>query len=120
MSNFRILLVEDDPLGAQVVETMLRFHQMKVDIAADATQAMQLLEQEQYNAAVLDLNLPGMDGWSLLKTIHGNPATASLTCVAITAYHEPRVEREALAAGFAGYFPKPINPKFVELLSSFL
>jgi CheY-like chemotaxis protein len=108
------LVVEDDHYGSEVIASMLNFHQISADMAQTAEEALQLLDGNQYKLAIIDLNLPGIDGWSLLQSIHANDQTASLRCVAITAYHDVRVAHEALQAGFMAYFSKPLPTSFVQ------
>jgi CheY-like chemotaxis protein len=115
-----MLVVEDDRYGSELVASMLRYHQINADFAQTAEEALEFLEGNRYTMAIIDLNLPGKDGWSLLQMIQSNSGTASLPCVAITAYHDARVAQEALHAGFVGYFPKPLNSKFVRELEQIL
>jgi CheY-like chemotaxis protein len=70
--------------------------------------------------AIIDLSMPGMDGWRLLQSIHANPTLAEMSCVAMTAYHDRRVEQEAYKAGFKAYFPKPLSVAFPEQIESLL
>jgi CheY-like chemotaxis protein len=119
----RILAVEDDPDGQVVVAHILNYLGIPVDVAGDAEQAAELLFHSGtiYRAAILDLALPGKDGWKLLAEIKENPATRALPCIAITAYHTPRLRSEALRAGFSGYFAKPIDAVlFVQQLKTVL
>ncbi len=120
MDSWRMLVVEDDRYGSEVVASMLRFHQIGADFAQTAEEALEFLHRNQYTMAIIDLNLPGKDGWSLLQAIQASAETASLPCVAITAYHDAKVAQEALHAGFAGYFPKPLHTNFVQELGQIL
>ena len=107
--KWQVLVVEDDVNGQDVARGILEHHHILVDVADDAMQALELLRENHYTAALIDLSLPGMSGWELLEAVQKNVATADLPCVAITAYHSPRVAKEAIEAGFAAYFPKPMN-----------
>src|SRR5688572_15793740 len=109
MKNCHVLVVEDDHYGAQVVKHMLNYQEIAGDYVASGEEALQRLESEgdSYSLAILDLALPGIDGWMVLKEVQRNPKTAHLPCVAITAFHDAKVAREALEAGFIAYFPKP-------------
>jgi CheY-like chemotaxis protein len=71
---------------------------------------LELLSQRRYTGVITDLALPGMDGWSLLATMQITPHVSELPCVAITAYHSAEVAVKAIQAGFAAYFPKPLEP----------
>lgn len=58
---------------------------------------------------IIDLALPGKDGWELLTEIIKNPATTYLPCIAVTAHHTSKLREETIRAGFVAYFPKPID-----------
>lgn len=113
-ADWHLLVVEDDHYGWEVVARMLEFRHINADIAATAEDALESLTLKPYTAVIIDLALPGMDGWALLQEIKDNPETAHLPCIAITAYHDSRVAQEARRAGFAAYFPKPLNTSFAE------
>ncbi len=120
MNNWHMLVVEDDRYGSEVVASMLNYYQISADYAHTAEEALQYLGETAYTMAIIDLNLPGKDGWSLLNSIQSNEQTAALPCVAITAYHDARVAQEALRAGFVAYFPKPLDTGFVRSLQEIL
>jgi two-component system, chemotaxis family, CheB/CheR fusion protein len=121
MSQWRMLVVEDDPNGQELATVVLEHRQIQVDVARTAEDGLKLLDKNRYTAAIIDLSLPGMDGWTLLRNIQNNPRTAGLPCFAITAYHAATVAQQALQAGFTAYFPKPLQVEsFVDDLSSFL
>ncbi|MFW5691411.1 MAG: response regulator [Chloroflexota bacterium] len=111
MSNKRILVVEDDPDGQEMVATMLTHMKFAVETADDGEQASALLFEQggPYDAVIIDLALPGKDGWELLDEIISNPDTGHLPCIAVTAFHNSKLREEALRAGFIAYFPKPID-----------
>lgn len=110
MNDWRVLVIEDDPDGQEVVARILRHHHVTHDIATTGEDALNLLASNTYNGAIVDLALPGMDGWTVLNHIQNNPATANLPCVAITAFHSAEVAIHAIEAGFVAYFPKPLEP----------
>lgn len=121
MSNWRMLVVEDDPNGQEVAAMILEFHNIGVDVAQTAEDGLRLLETNEYTAAIIDLSLPGMDGWTMLRAIQGDPRTAHMPCFATTAYHATTVAQKAISAGFTAYFPKPLQAEtFVEDLQQFL
>ena len=109
MNEWRVLVVEDDPDGQEVVAVLLRHHRIAADMVFRAEEALELLSQNQYTLAIIDLSLPGMDGWTLLNNIQRNPQTSNLPCIAITAFHSPEIIMKAIQAGFLAYFPKPLE-----------
>lgn len=111
MVERRILVVEDDPDGQEMVKTILLHLGFEVDTADNGEQASQLLLDETvgYQAVLIDLALPGKDGWGLLQEIRDNPRTRTLPCIAVTAFHNSKLREAALHAGFHAYFPKPLD-----------
>jgi CheY-like chemotaxis protein len=123
MKEWRILVVEDDPDGQQVMATILQHLNIPVDVASDSSEAEQWLfnSGNSYDAAILDLALPDKDGWELLSEILADSRTAALPCIAVTAYHTSKLREEALIAGFRAYFAKPIDAtKFARELAAIL
>jgi len=119
MPKWHVLVVEDDPDGQEVVTRILRHHQITTDVAPTAEDALTLLANPHYTVAVIDLALPKMDGWTLLEKIRANPALADMPCIAVTAFHSAEVAVQAIHAGFAAYFPKPLEAtSFVRELES--
>lgn len=114
-----ILIVEDDPYSRQVVAHMCAYHGILLDVARTAEEALTMLQAQRYGLVIIDLALPGMDGWSLLQAIR-RQQMEKMPCVAITAYHDSRVARDAAEAGFDAYIPKPLSVNFVDQLQQFL
>jgi CheY-like chemotaxis protein len=124
MKGKHILVVEDDPDGQEMVTTMLQHMQFTVDTADNGEQALQSLNSRtNYSAVIIDLALPGKDGWELLEDILAQSTMSHLPCIAITAFHNSKLRENALLAGFTAYFSKPIDDtelqrELVRLLST--
>ncbi|MBC8099597.1 MAG: response regulator [Armatimonadetes bacterium] len=106
-----ILIVEDDPDGQAVVAHVVGYLNIPHDVVGDAEKAIKMLVEadQKYQAVIIDLALPGKDGWELLTMIRNNPATAALICVAVTGFHTSKIRGEAIRAGFNAYFAKPLD-----------
>lgn len=117
-SEPRVLVVEDDRYSRDVTRHMFHYHHLAVDTVASAEEALEKLIDSCYLLVVIDLALPGMDGWALLRTLKATPTYAALPCVAITAYHDTVVAKQALDAGFCAYFAKPLQTTFVAQLQN--
>lgn len=111
--SVRVLVVEDEADGSDVVVGILAHHNMQADVAVTAEDALQLLEQQDYNAAVIDLALPGMNGFDLIRRIRQHQRYANLPCIAYTAYHSSKVRYEAKESGFDAYLEKPLDRKLL-------
>ena len=109
MSEWNVLVVEDDPDGQEVVGRILRYHNISADIAGTGEEALALLDHNEYSIAVIDLALPKIDGWRLLDAIRKSPRTKLMPCVAVTAFHSAEVATKAIKMGFSAYFPKPLD-----------
>ena len=107
--NWHILVVEDEPDGREVVKSILDYFNIGADTVGTAEDALDRLYHSHYNAVVIDLALPGMDGMELLGEIRSSAGISNLPCIAITAFHTSSVRMQALKAGFDAYFPKPLN-----------
>src|SRR5579885_2096654 len=119
--QWRVLVIEDEADNTEVIREMFEFNAIQSWASATAEEALEMIPTVQPNLFVVDLALPGMDGWGLLQALRNNPATASIPAVAITAYHSITVARQAIEAGFAAYFPKPIDTtSFVRELARIL
>lgn len=109
MQSESVLIVEDDPDGQELIARMLMRSNIPVEIAGTAEDALQLLSPQEHAAIVIDLALPGMDGFELLHRIRQNDVLAALPCIAITAYHTPSLKQRVMNEGFDAYFPKPLD-----------
>jgi CheY-like chemotaxis protein len=104
-----VLVVEDDPDGQEVVARMLKQVDVETEIAGTAERAWEMLNSKVYAGAIIDLSLPGQDGFQLLDAIRNDRSLKHLRCIAVTAYHTPEMRHEALRFGFDAYFAKPLN-----------
>ncbi|MCC6612466.1 MAG: response regulator [Anaerolineae bacterium] len=113
MSNNRwhLLVVEDDPDGQEVVATILTHLNISIDVTATAEEAESQLfgSNQAYDGVIIDLALPGKDGWQLLSEIREDAKFAHVPCVAVTAYHTSKLREQALTHGFNAYFAKPLD-----------
>lgn len=106
-----ILIVEDDPDGQALVSHVVRHLRIPYEVVGDAEQALKNLSvhADAFKAVIIDLALPGKDGWELMTDIRKNPDTSHLICIAVTAFHTSKLRGDALKAGFDAYFPKPLD-----------
>ncbi|MEO1165162.1 MAG: response regulator [Chloroflexota bacterium] len=106
-----ILIVEDDPDGQALVSHVIDYMEIPHDVVGDAeTATKKLFESDTvYQAVIIDLQLPGKDGFELLADIRDNPTSENLMCIAVTAFHTSKTREDALRAGFNAYFSKPLD-----------
>jgi DNA-binding NarL/FixJ family response regulator len=107
----KVLLVDDDTLVRKGLAQLLMscVEDAEVSEASDATEALSLLEQDEYAVVVADIRLPGRDGLELLREIR--TAKPDLPVIMLTGYDDPEYVKGALAQGAAGYLLKDSTPE---------
>lgn len=105
------LIVEDELDSAQMMEMILFPAGVPIEIASNAEDALVMLRNNPngYSMVIIDLALPGKDGFALLEILKADKTLSQLPTVAVTAYHTPELRSRATKAGFSAYFPKPID-----------
>lgn len=109
--GFRILLVDDQPLNLRILQGMLRRAGARVVTLTCAREALQLLQSDAhaFDAVLMDLQMPGMDGFEAIRAIRKEPAMDGLCVLAMSAAVTPGQKNEALAAGADDFIPRPIE-----------
>lgn len=106
-----ILVVEDNALNLELVRDVLTSAGMKVVEAHTAYEGLAAASEINPSLILLDIRLPGMDGFAVLERLRADSATASILVVALTAQAMVGDREQALAAGFDEYIPKPIDTR---------
>ncbi len=105
----RILIVEDHPLIAELVETRLRIEGMQPVKVPGGREAIAIVDQETFDCVILDIMMPDVDGYEVLRHIRSAPATASLPVIFLTAKATPTDIEKGLALGANHYITKPFS-----------
>jgi CheY-like chemotaxis protein len=111
VSDWKVLVVEDTDDDLAMVSKILDFHGIRVYVARNGEQCLDMLNDVQPDLVIMDLAMPGMDGWQTLAAIRSDAHFAGLPVVAATAYYRTDMDDEAQNAGFDAYFQKPLNPR---------
>jgi CheY-like chemotaxis protein len=106
-----ILVVEDNVANQLLASSVLERDGYRVELAANAKEAVERLAANQPDLILMDVQLPGEDGLGLTRRLKADPETAMIPIVALTAHAMVGDREEALAAGCAGYIAKPINTR---------
>ncbi|TKR30870.1 response regulator [Luteimonas gilva] len=106
-ASLRVLLVEDDPTVAEVIAALLRARGHHVTHAAHGLSALTEAAMAKYDLAMLDLDLPGMDGFALARQLRAQRFASPL--LAVTARADAEAEPQAREAGFDGFVRKPVT-----------
>jgi CheY-like chemotaxis protein len=105
----RILLVEDNPQNMKLASVILRKAGYDVIAAVDSDEAESAIETQVPDLILMDLGLPGKDGYTLTRELKRRPRTASVPILAVTSYAMKGDEAKARDAGCSGYLAKPID-----------
>lgn len=111
MTDARVLLVEDNETNQMLTTAVLERDGYRVDVAATAEEARAVIERRRPDLILMDLQLPGVDGLAFTRALLGDPSTAGIPVVAMTAHVMVGDREDAMAAGCAGYIPKPIDTR---------
>jgi signal transduction histidine kinase/ActR/RegA family two-component response regulator len=117
-----LLYVEDNPANLRLVEEIVAFRRdLRLLSAHDGHLGLQLARAHRPDIILMDLNLPGMSGFEVLRQLGADPETADIPVIALTANAMPRDIERGVAAGFHRYLTKPIDiEKFTEAINSTL
>jgi PAS domain S-box-containing protein len=110
MAGTRILLIEDNPINLELMLYMLQAWGHQVLTATTAEDGLELARRTQPQLIISDVQLPGMDGYALARILKADPQLRRIPLMALTAYAMVGDREQARAAGFDGYFSKPIDP----------
>jgi two-component system cell cycle response regulator DivK len=104
-----VLLVEDNPRNLKLARDVLEFAGFSVVVATTGEEAVEQSRVALPDVILMDLQLPGIDGFAALELIHGHDSTAHIPVVALTAFAMRRDRERVLGSGFSGYLEKPIS-----------
>jgi len=107
----RALLVEDNPINQLVATEMLQSLGLQVSIASDGEEAVKMVMENQFEVVLMDIQMPGMDGYQATAQIRSDPrfTYANLPIIAITAHALAEDREKTLEAGLNDYVTKPID-----------
>ena len=106
----RVLLVDDDPSLRMLYRFNLEASGIEVVEAADGASALESLEGALPDVVLLDVMMPGLDGWGVAERLAAEPRTRELPVIFITARADDTALRRGAELGVAGYLVKPFNP----------
>jgi DNA-binding response OmpR family regulator len=109
MAKDTVMVVDDDPNALDIVRTFLESRGYPVATARDGSEALAMLEQVKPAIVLLDVMMPGMDGWEVARVIKNHPSFGSTRVVMLTARSDFSDKHEGLRAGADDYIVKPIQ-----------
>jgi two-component system cell cycle response regulator len=105
----RILVVDDTPPNVRLLETCLNAEYFDVLTAASGPEALKICQDGACDIVLLDVMMPGMDGFEVCRRLKTNPATSHLPVVMVTALDQPTDRLRGLEAGADDFLTKPID-----------
>jgi signal transduction histidine kinase len=108
--RLNLMLVDDNIDAAQTLGLLLESSGHTVTVVHNPVDALMRAEQQRFDACLLDIGLPGMNGYELARRLRKLPGGQDATLVAITGYGQESDQATAMYAGFDRYFVKPVEP----------
>jgi two-component system cell cycle response regulator DivK len=105
----KVLIAEDNPVNRELLRELLEGRGYEVEEACDGEEALEMVGRARPNILLLDLGMPKLDGFGVVRKIRENPLLNDLPVMAVTAYAMRGDREKALESGFDGYLSKPIN-----------
>lgn len=115
-NSCRIVLIEDNPDARETLEILLKDDGYDVISADNGPTGLALTEEVEPDVAIIDIGLPGMDGYSIARAIRSKPLGARMFLIALTGFGQLEDRQAALAAGFDAHLTKPVDLKALESL----
>jgi CheY-like chemotaxis protein len=109
----KVLIVDDKPVGRELVRTVLEGSGYEVFEACDGIEALDSVYRIHPDLIILDLHMPGLDGFGVLKELRQSPEFAHTPVMALTASAMQGDRQRALTAGFSAYIAKPVSLKLL-------
>jgi len=119
LAGLRVLVVDDEEDARQLVSAVLAPCDVRVRVAASASEALAALEREPFDAVVSDIGMPGEDGYAMIASIRARPTLGRMPVIALTAFARSEERAKILAAGFDTHLSKPVEPdELIAVVSS--
>jgi CheY-like chemotaxis protein len=107
----RVLIAEDNAVNRELLRELLEARGYAVLEACDGQEALRMIEQTHPDILLLDIGMPVLDGFGVIRKIRENPCLAALPVVAVTAYAMQGDRENIMKSGFNGYLSKPVDAR---------
>lgn len=105
----KILLVEDNEMNRDMLSRRLIRRGYEVVIAVTGDQALEMVHSQRPDLVLMDISLPGIDGWEATRRLKGDPVTAATPVIALTAHALTTDREKSMAAGCDEFETKPVD-----------
>lgn len=117
----KVLVIEDNEQNIYLMDFLLKSNGFEVIQARDGMTGIEKARETDPDLILLDIQLPGMDGYSVAKRLVSDSELSKAPIVAVTSYAMVGDKEKALESGCTGYIEKPINPDtFIAAISEYL
>jgi CheY-like chemotaxis protein len=108
-SNLRVLIVEDNPDGADTMSALLRIGGFSTEIARDGLEALEAADRIQPDVVLLDIGLPKVNGYDVCRHIRATPWGKNTAVIAVTGWGQEEVRAKSTQAGVDLHLVKPVR-----------
>lgn len=112
----RVLVVDDNADSAESLAELVNLWDYETQIATNGPSALKAAESYRPDAVLLDIGMPGLDGYEVARQLRRQPGLAHIRLVAMTGYGREEDREQAREAGFDHHLTKPVNPDELERL----
>lgn len=117
----RVLLVEDNEMNRDMLSRRLTRRGFDIVVAEDGIEGVRLASEAQPDLILLDMSLPGLDGWEVARRLKADAATHAIPIIALTAHAMAGDRERALQAGCDDYDTKPVElPRLLDKMAALL
>ncbi len=106
----QVLVIEDSASVRRLIEVCLRVLDVELSAAEDGVKGLETARAIKPEAIVLDVGLPGMDGWEVLRHLRAGDDTKDIRVLVLTAHAQPEVAEQAVQGGADDFMTKPFRP----------
>jgi CheY-like chemotaxis protein len=110
MEQTQVLVVEDSTSVRRLIEVCLRVLDVTISSASDGVSGLEAIRTTQPDVVVLDIGLPGLDGWEVLKRLREDAVTKHVKVLVLTAHAQPEMADRAEKGGADAFMTKPFRP----------
>jgi CheY-like chemotaxis protein len=110
MAKPHVLVIEESASVRRLIEVCLRVLDVSISSVSDGTQGLDAIREIDPEVVVLDIGLPGLDGWEVLAQLRADDATAHLKVLVLTAHAQPEMADKAAQGGADAFMTKPFRP----------
>lgn len=107
-SKYSVLIVDDIPVNIILLKTMLTRTKVRILTATNGEEAMEIVRKSRPELVLLDIQMPVMNGWEVLKAIKNDPELKNTAVIVVSAYTSAEDIEESIRLGASGFIKKPV------------